>query len=116
VLQHELVRWLVLNEISDDYENIDQILLPHLAEIGAEYGLTIERGEIVQALRWLIAEGMAKAYLLSGWEPYKTEIAGEPPFDVIEENFATYFYITEKGMDAKIEMDARYDPADQLGA
>ena len=89
--QDGLVRWLVLNEISDDYENIDQVILPHVAEIGVvEYGLTIGRGEIVKALRWMIAEGMSKAYVLSSRKPYVAEIAGEPPFDVIEEDFATY--------------------------
>ena len=46
----ELVRLLVLNEICDDYENVDQIILPHLAQNTAKCGLTIERLEIVQAL------------------------------------------------------------------
>ena len=51
----------------DDYENVDQIILPTVAKLAAsEYGLTIERPEVVSALAGLVADGLAKAYLLSG--------------------------------------------------
>jgi hypothetical protein len=62
----ELGRRLVLNSISDDYENVGQVILWDVAEDGAKCGLTIERSEIVDALGVLIEDGLAKAYLLSG--------------------------------------------------
>ena len=58
-----LVRKMVLNEISDDYENVDQIILPSVAKECAKLGLVVERSDIVNALGDLIEEGLAKAYL-----------------------------------------------------
>jgi len=87
----ELVRLMVLREICDDYENVDQIIFPHVARQAAKCGFVIERSEIVDALAGLIQEGLAKAYLLSPFEPYSTELQGMPPLDVIEEFFETYF-------------------------
>src|SRR5713226_3735150 len=81
----ELVRWLVLNEISDDYENVDQIILANVAKQGAKLRLAIDRSEIVDALAHLIEEGLAKAYLLCAKEPCSTEVPGMPALDVIEE-------------------------------
>lgn len=104
-----LVRWVVLNEICDDYENVDQIIFPDVAECFARGGLTIERAEVVDALATLVADGFAKAYLLSCWEPHSTELLVMPPLDVVEEYFETYFYITKEGMKAKEDMDARWD-------
>jgi hypothetical protein len=95
----ELVRLLVLNAISDDYENVDQVILRYVVEQLAKLGMAIERSEIVIALGGLIQDGLAKAYLLSGTEPYSTEFRGMPPLDVVEENFKTYFNITKKGRD-----------------
>jgi hypothetical protein len=46
----ELVRLMVLNEICDDYENVDQIIFPQVARQAAKCGLAIERPEIVDAL------------------------------------------------------------------
>jgi hypothetical protein len=101
----ELVRLMVLNEISDDYENVDQIILPHVAQDGAKLGLTIERSEIVDAMAGLIKDGLAKAYLLSGREPFSTELQGMPAINLVEEDFKTYFYITKKGMDLQLRDD-----------
>jgi len=97
--RHELVRRLVLNAISDDFENVDQVILRSVAEDGAKCGLTIERSEVVQALSGLIDDGLAKAYLLSGRDPFSNELQGMPALDVVEKDFKTYFYITKKGMD-----------------
>ena len=89
----------VLENICDDYENVDQIILPSVARDGARCGLTIERSEVVDALAKLIAQGLAKAYLLSSREPFSVELAGMPPVDVVEEDFRTYFLATRKGID-----------------
>jgi hypothetical protein len=93
----ELVCNLVLNQIADDYENVDQCILRDVEALGAKLGLTIERSEVVDALSRLIEDGLAKAYLLSSRKPFTTELDGMPPLEVIEEDFRTYFYITPKG-------------------
>jgi len=72
--RHELVRRIVLNSISDDYENLDQVIIRMVAQDGAKCGLTIDRSEIVDALAGLIEDGLAKAYLLSGTAPHVTEL------------------------------------------
>jgi len=97
--RNELIRRLVLREISDDYESVDQIILRNVARDGARLGLSVERSDIVDALARLIEDGLAKAYLLSSTEPYSTEIQGMPSLDFVEEDFKTYFYITKKGVD-----------------
>ncbi len=101
MIRSELVRRLVLNSICDDFENVDQVILREVAEAGAKCGLTIERSEVVQALAGLIADGLAKAYILSGSgdDPFSGELKGMPPMDAVEEDFKTYFYITKQGMD-----------------
>lgn len=98
---------LVLNEISDDFENVDQIIFPKVAETGAKCGLTIERSEIVQALSQLVAARLAKASRLSPWpgDPSAGELSGMPPMDVVQEDFRTYFYITKAGMDVHLADD-----------
>jgi hypothetical protein len=105
VERSELVRRLILNAICDDYENVDQAILRDVAHDGSECGLTIERPEVVDALRGLIDDGLAKAYLLSRAEPFSGELSGMPPLGVAEEDFQTYFYITKKGMDVHLSND-----------
>jgi hypothetical protein len=109
----ELVQRLVLNSICDDYENVDQVILSEVAADGAKCGLTIERGEVVDALSALIEDGLAKAYVLSCWEPAK-ELQGMPDIDVPEEYFKTYLHITKKGMDFH-QSDDTWWPFDDHG-
>lgn len=87
-----------------------------VAEIGSKREMSIERSEVVSALEGLIAEGLAKAYLLSAsaGDPFAGELLGMPPMEGIEEDFKTYFYITEKGL----ELYRSYDdwlPCDDEG-
>jgi hypothetical protein len=98
----EFLQRLVLNAICDDFENVDQFILRQVAEDAAKCGLTAERFDIVHALHSLVEGGLAKAYDLSvsaasGGDPFSGAIAGMPPLDVVEENFRTYFYVTERG-------------------
>ncbi len=109
----ELIRLIVLNEICDDYENVDQRILPGAVKEGAECGLTIERSDVVSALAGLIEDGLAKAYLLSPREPYTTELQGIPSLDLIEEDFKTYFYITKKGMALHLSCDGPWPHLEQ---
>jgi len=101
----ELIRRLVLNAICDGYQNVDQVILLQVAEGGAMLGLAIARSDVVDALAGLIADGLAKAYLLSCREPHSTELQGMPSLEVVEENFTTYFDITQKGMDLHLSDD-----------
>lgn len=106
--RRELIRRLVLNSISDDFENVDQMILQDVTRDGSRFGLTIERPDIVDALKGLIDDGLAKAYLLSGDmgpNPFAGELPGMPPLDVVETYFKTYFYITKKGMDFHLADD-----------
>lgn len=49
--RRELIRRLVLNSICDDFENVDQSILPDVARHGSKFGLTIVRSEIVDTLK-----------------------------------------------------------------
>jgi hypothetical protein len=111
--RNELIRLMVLNEICDDYENIDQIILPHVARDCAKLGVLVERSHIVNALAELIEDGLAKAYLLSGRKKPE-ELQGMPSLDVIEEDFKTYFYITSKGEELHLSDDSWW-PFDDEG-
>jgi hypothetical protein len=92
---------MVLSAMCDDFENVDQIILPTVAGDCAKLGISVERPEIVRTLGELVAEGLAKAYLLSGnnRDPFSGEIQGMPLLDIVEEDFKTYFYLTKKGTD-----------------
>ena len=103
--RRELVQRLVLNSISDDYENVDQVILRDVSEWAARCGLTVERAEVVDALAALIEAGLARAYLLSGTKPHVRELRGMPPMNVIESNFKTYFCLTKTGMDLHVSND-----------
>jgi len=49
----------VLNLICDDYEKVDQVILPHVANEGAKLGLKVERYDVVDAFAQFIEEGLA---------------------------------------------------------
>jgi len=104
---------MVLNEISDDYENIDQIILPKVAKECAKLGFVVERAHIVNALAELIEGGLAKAYLLSSMEPAR-EFHGMPIMDAVEQHFKTYFFITPKGLEFHLS-DHTWWPFDDEG-
>jgi hypothetical protein len=97
----EFIRRLVLNATYDDFENVDQVILPPVAEVGAKCGQPIHRSDVVEALCALVGLGLVKAYKLSATDsdPFSGEIQGMPPIAVPEEDFATYFYPTKQGMD-----------------
>ncbi|MGH9613264.1 MAG: hypothetical protein ACRD4P_09325 [Bryobacteraceae bacterium] len=109
----DVIRRMVLDEICDDYENVDQVILRNVAKDCAKLGIAIERSDIVNALASLIEDGLAKAYLLSCMASAK-EFDGMPPIDAVQENFETYFYITDKGMDLH-QSDGLWWPFDEEG-
>jgi hypothetical protein len=99
---------MVLNAMCDDFENIDQIILPTVARDCTRLGFSVERAEIVKAVSELVAEGLVRAYDLS---VDNKELEGMPPVDVVEEDFKTYFYPTKKGMDLQTS-DYTWSPFD----
>ncbi len=58
--------------------------------------MTIDRGEVVEALASLIENGFAKAYNLRR-DSDCCELDGMPDVSEIEECFETYFLVTDKG-------------------
>ncbi len=105
--------------MSDDFENLDQVILPEVARDAAKCGLTIERPEVASALASLLSDGLIKAYDLSvrTTDPFRTELPGMPPLDEIEgitEMFKTYFYPTKKGMDLHLYGE-KWWPFDDCG-
>jgi hypothetical protein len=114
VTRRVFVRRLVLNSICDDGENVDQIILQDVKRDSDKTGVTIDRAEVIDALAQLVAGGLAEAWLLSQWPGKSVKVQGMPPMDVIEENFKTYFFITEKGRKAHLSDDTWY-PLDDDG-
>lgn len=112
----EFVLRLVLDYICDDFENVDQILLREVAETGRKCGLAIQRSEVIEALRTLVADGLAKAYDISASsrDPFAGELEGMPPLDEVEEDFRAYFYRTRKGLDF-LGADTAWWPFDDDG-
>ncbi len=53
----ELIRRMVLDSMCDDFENIDQIILPEVARDCAKLGFSVERAEIVKAVSELSRRG-----------------------------------------------------------
>jgi hypothetical protein len=94
--RHEIIRRMVLNSICDDFENVDQVILRDTAAWGPKLGLTVTRPDVVRALTSLVADGMAKAYLLSHSQD---PLDAMPDISEPEERFETYFFITPKGME-----------------
>jgi hypothetical protein len=109
----EFVQRLILNSICDDFENVDQVILRDVADIGAKCGLTIERPEVVEGLRELVSAGLTRAYELSPWRD-PLALDGMPPLGDVEANFKTYFYVTKEGMDFH-EADGTWWPLDDAG-
>ena len=109
----EFVQRLVLNTICDDFENVDQVILRDVVEVGAKCGLTIQRPEVVESLRALVEARLAKAYdLFPGiGDPFSCELQGMPPLDILEQDFRTYFYMTKEGV-AFHESDGTWWPLD----
>jgi hypothetical protein len=113
----EFVRRLVLNSICDDLENVDQVILRDVAADGAKCGLTIERPEVVEALALLTEGGLATAHRLPApnGDPFSGELLPcMPPMGVIEEDFKSYFYRTEKGLELHLSDDTWW-PFDDEG-
>lgn len=106
----ELVRRFVLNEIGDDYENVEHIHTL-IARDSSRCGLEISRPDIVQGLRELIETGLAKAYKLTPTRRTAEEVTGVQSVDQMDDY---YFWATPKGRDLQSSDDDWY-PFDESG-
>lgn len=100
----QLVRMFVLEEISDDYEDLERIS-KGVNKLGARCGLTIAHQEILSALANLIEVGMANAYRLEATREAPKPLPGVPPDDEMEEY---YFWITRKGREHHLAADSEW--------
>ncbi|HEV2492374.1 MAG TPA: hypothetical protein VG204_04805 [Terriglobia bacterium] len=99
----EAILELVITEISDDYENLALILqfinepdgISELTPQPARSAVPVSRPEVVKALKELILEGYAQAYILSATEPSARPV--DFSAGAIDE---LWFYVTPKGKDA----------------
>lgn len=112
----EFLRRMVLNEICDDFENVDQIILPNVAGQARKLGLVVERNDIIEALRGLVEDDLAKAYDLRNGnaDVFSGELSGMPSLEPIEEDYRTYFYVTPKGK--AMQASDRWWPFDEEGS
>ncbi len=104
----------VLNSICDCRMNVDQCILSMVNTHSDKTGVTISRAEVVGAMTGLVESDLAKAEHLSPWPGESVEVEGMPPMDEVEEDFKTYFFITEKGMKLHLSDDSWY-PFDDDG-
>jgi len=87
----EFIRNCVITTMSDDYENF-QIIFRSAQSLAASRGLTVTEDEVVEALTFLISEGLAEAYLLSPHPPHSSKVAFST-----EQLHELWFYVTPLG-------------------
>ena len=98
----QLLEIFVLNEVSDDYENL-QYIVEHVQKWSAEYGLTPTRFEIVKALISLVEAKLIFAVFLSPKAPNVTEIT-----DITGKMDDLYYYQTSAGKTLHQQNDEFY--------
>ena len=96
----ELIRVFVLNEIMDDYEEVEHIT-KNVTKLGEECGVVVQEQEIVRALISLTENGFAKAYRMARKPGARAEeIEGVPSPENIQNPdpySRFYFWATERG-------------------
>ena len=95
----ELVRIVVLLDVSDDYETTVHIA-QRLTNVANTCRVAFERHEVVDALSELLNTGLANVYRLSPYAPVE-KIVGIPSASEFDDDY-THFYITDEG---KMEID-----------
>ena len=104
----EIIQIIVLNEVSDDYEN-----LAHIQEFGIPYGqqngIAISAEDVVSALINLIGAGLVSAY--DSYAKPVAEVKGPLSVEQMEE---LYFYQTSKGKETNAFNSKFFDSAGML--
>lgn len=109
----EIIRRFVLNEICDDYENLEMID-KWVMQKSARAGLTVQDTEIIEALTDLIQSGLARTYRFR--PPYKSQPDQIPGMPRLEEISEYYFWATPEGRDLQVSDRSWYpfDDDDEL--
>ncbi len=108
MVRAEVIQIIVLNEVSDDYENLAYIQ-EHAVPYLQQNGISISVEDVVSALICLIDEDLVSSYNL--WTSPVTEIQGKPPTAQMEE---LYFYQTSKGKELNAANSKYFDGAGML--
>ena len=90
---------LVLNEISDDYEEPSHIR-DRVMRLSVDCGLPVESSDISRALTDLVRLGWARAYNL--WKDPMEELQNAPPLEHVAE---FYYWITPKGREIQLSFE-----------
>ena len=106
----EIIRLLVLSEISDDFEEPKHIH-ERVSDRGRAAGLAIETTDVENAIVDLLRLGLAKAYRLSPSAP-ETEVFGVLRLEALRE---CYFLITERGLNTLADWRKEWWPFDDEG-
>jgi len=96
--RNELLRRMVLNKISDDYENVDQMISKHRNRMCQARMSSLSDQTLSGHWPKLIDDGLAKAHLLPGMEQAR-DPSGYAAARCVKENLKTDFYLTQKGLD-----------------
>ena len=113
----ELLRLLILEDVCDDYEEIEHIT-GSVTVLAQKCGINVTRDEIVQELMNPIDAALVKAYRLFSSRRPAEAFDGRPPLTELEESGGyTYFLITENGMKVHLANDHRwrFDQTNLLG-
>lgn len=89
-----LLRQSVIRAMADDYENLEQVVGWATRSL-SEQGLQASWEELIEVLRQVIDDGLARAYILSPEPPYSTPV----PFTLADSG-NLWFYLTAEGIDA----------------
>lgn len=85
------IKECVIRAVSDDYEEFERVLAD-VTGWAVERGVDVDRQRVLRALEDAIAEGYARAYVLSGTPPYSTAV--EYSAALLDD---LWFYVTPKG-------------------
>jgi ABC-type branched-subunit amino acid transport system substrate-binding protein len=93
--RHESIRSSVMRSIADDYEEFETIVQDAI-KFAADLKVDITRDEISLALKQLVEEGYAQAYVFSTEAPYSPKPVAAFP-DKIPGH---WFFLSPKGIEA----------------
>jgi len=89
--QEKFLTDCVITIISDDYESFE-IILEQTRRLAASRGMNVTEAEVAEALKDVISDGFAEAYLLSPHPPHSTKV--EYSSGKLHE---LWFYVTPRG-------------------
>jgi hypothetical protein len=88
---------LVLNSVSDSYENLSVSIAPTVTKDGEECGVEITKSDMVAALEELLRRGWVKAYRLTSDGNPPVEFDHAPTVEEMEDFNGAWFDMTDAG-------------------